>query len=140
MTPEQWEKTKELVEAGLDHEGNARARFLDEACAGDPSLRAEVSELIASYEQAGSFMAAPAVDAATIMAEDRDRSLEGQRIGAYRNVRELGQGGMGTVYLAVRDDEAYRKEVAVKLIKRGMDTDGILRALENLSVPAGAAS
>ena len=92
-------------------------------------MRAEVSELIASYEQAGSFMAAPAFDAATnFVAEDRDASLEGQRIGAYRNVRELGHGGMGSVYLAVRDDDAYRKEVAVKVVKRGMDTEAIVRA------------
>ena len=129
MTPEQWEKIKELVEAGVESEGDARARFLDDACAGDPSLRAEVGELIGSYEQAGSFMAASPFDPATkFLAEDRDASLEGQRIGAYRNVRELGHGGMGTVYLAVRDDDAYLKEVAVKVVKRGMDTEGIVRA------------
>ena len=129
MTPEHWEKIKELVEAGLEREGAVRTCFLDEACADDASLRAEVSELIASYEQAGSFMAAPAFDAATnFVAEDRDASLEGQRIGAYRNVRELGHGGMGSVYLAVRDDDAYRKDVAVKVVKRGMDTEAIVRA------------
>src|SRR5882762_1023363 len=129
MTPEHWEKIKELVEAGLEREGDVRARFLDDACAADPSLRADVCELIASYEEAGSFMAASIFDAATkLAAEDRETSLEGQRIGAYRNVRELGHGGMGRVYLAVRDDEAYRKEVAVKVIKRGMDTEGIVRA------------
>ena len=129
MTPERWEKIKDLVAAALDRQGDLRARFVDEACAGDPSLRDEVAELIASYDQAGTFMAASPFDAAaTRVAEDRDRSLGGQRIGAYRNVRELGHGGMGTVYLAVRDDEVYRKEVAVKLIKRGMDTAGILRA------------
>ena len=129
MTPEQWEKVKEVVEAGLEREGDARARFVDDACAGDPSLRAEIRELIDSYEQAGSFMAASAFDAATpFVAVDRDASLDGQRIGAYRMVRELGRGGMGTVYLAVRDDEAFRKEVAVKLITRGMDTEGIVRA------------
>jgi eukaryotic-like serine/threonine-protein kinase len=129
MTPAQWEKIKEVVEAGLEHEGDVRARFVDEACAGDLSLRAEIWDLIAAYEQAGSFLAAPEFGApATLLAEDRDASLDGQRIGAYRNVRELGHGGMGTVYLAVRDDETYRKEVAVKLIKRGMDTAGIVRA------------
>ena len=129
MTPEQWEKVKEVVEAGLERDGDARSRFVDEACAGDPSLRAEIWELIASSEQAGSFMAGSLFDAATpLAAEDRDASLDGQRLGAYRIVRELGYGGMGTVYLAARDDEAYRKDVAVKLIKRGMDTEAIVRA------------
>ena len=51
----------------------------------------------------------------------------GPRIGSYRLVRELGQGGMGTVYLAVRDDDAFRKRVAVKVLKRGMDTESIVR-------------
>jgi eukaryotic-like serine/threonine-protein kinase len=129
MTPEQWEKVKEVVEAGLEREGDERARFVDDACAADPSLRAEIRELIDSYEEAGSFMAAAVFDTATpFAAVDRDASLDGQRIGAYRMVRELGRGGMGTVYLAVRDDEAYRKEVAVKLITRGMDTESIVRA------------
>jgi serine/threonine protein kinase/TolB-like protein len=128
MTPDQWERIKELVDAGLDRNPDARARFLDEACVGDPSLRDEVAQLIASYEQAGDFMAATAGDAATELLTDRDVSLVGQRMGAYRIVHELGQGGMGTVYLAVRADEAYRKEVAVKALKRGMDTAAIIRS------------
>ncbi len=50
-----------------------------------------------------------------------------ERVGPYRLVRELGRGGMGTVYLATRDDGAYRSEVAVKILKRGMDTDELIR-------------
>src|ERR1700676_3340130 len=108
MTPERWEKIKDLVEAGLEREGGARVRFLDEVCTGDPSLRTEVGELIDSHEQATSFMVMPAFEAATtFVAWDRDASLVGQRIGPYKNVRELGHGGMGAVYLAVRADEAY---------------------------------
>src|SRR5688572_19353690 len=55
-----------------------------------------------------------------------DAALE-PRVGSYRLVRELGQGGMGTVYLAVRDDDAFHKRVALKILKRGMDTDSIVR-------------
>jgi len=51
----------------------------------------------------------------------------GPRVGTYRLVRELGQGGMGAVYLAVRDDDAFHKRVAVKVLKRGMDTEAIVR-------------
>ena len=54
-------------------------------------------------------------------------SIDDTRIGPYRLVRELGQGGMGTVYLAVRDDDAFRKRVALKILKRGMDTESIVR-------------
>ncbi len=55
-----------------------------------------------------------------------DESLN-PRVGTYRLVRELGHGGMGSVYLAVRDDDAFRKRVALKVLKRGMDTDAIVR-------------
>ena len=79
MTPEQWERIKELVEAGLEREGEARSRFLDQACAGEPSLRAEVVELIASHERAGSFMAAPAAEMTTrLLADEPAESLVGR--------------------------------------------------------------
>ncbi len=57
----------------------------------------------------------------------REAAPAGERIGPYRLVRELGQGGMGAVFLAVRDDDVFHKRVAVKLLKRGMDTDAIVR-------------
>jgi len=129
MTPERWEKIKELVEAGLERDGAVRTRFLDEACADDLTMRAEVRELIAAHEEAADFLLYPAQHAATkLIAGVDDVSLVGQRIGPYRNLRELGQGGMGTVYFAVRDDEAYRKDVAIKVVKIGMDTEAIVRA------------
>jgi non-specific serine/threonine protein kinase/serine/threonine-protein kinase len=53
--------------------------------------------------------------------------IDGVRIGPYRLVRELGRGGMGTVYLAVRSDDAFQQRVALKVLKRGMDTDAIVR-------------
>ena len=69
----------------------------------------------------------PSDDVTRPQADDvLDASLE-PRVGSYRLVRELGQGGMGTVYLAVRDDDAFHKRVALKILKRGMDTDAIVR-------------
>ena len=63
-------------------------------------------------------------------AAQNDR-IDGLRIGPYRLVRELGRGGMGTVYLAVRSDDAFQKRVALKVLKRGMDTDAIVRRFRN---------
>ena len=52
--------------------------------------------------------------------------IAGLRVGPYRLVRELGRGGMGTVYLAVRSDDQFQKRVAIKILRRGMDTDSIV--------------
>jgi serine/threonine protein kinase/Flp pilus assembly protein TadD len=128
MTAERWEKIKELFETALEREGSLRAAFLDEVCSGDPSLRAELGELIASHERAGSFMGAAAFEPAMRLgSEDRQDSLVGCRIGPYEIIREIGRGGMGAVYLAARVDEAYRKQVAIKVVKRGMDSEAIVR-------------
>ena len=55
----------------------------------------------------------------------------GQHIGLYKINREIGRGGMGTVYLATRDDDQYQKQVAIKVVKRGMDTDLVLARFRN---------
>jgi eukaryotic-like serine/threonine-protein kinase len=60
-----------------------------------------------------------------------DGRIDGVRIGPYRLVKELGRGGMGTVYLAVRSDDSFQKRVALKVLKRGMDTDAIVRRFRN---------
>ena len=127
MTPEQWETIKDVFEAALDFEGPSRAAFLDEACLGDASLRAEVAELITSHEGAGSFMAAAAFEPALKHGTDAGmKSRIGCRIGSYQTIREIGRGGMGTVYLAARADEEYQKQVAIKVVKRGTDTEAVV--------------
>jgi serine/threonine protein kinase/tetratricopeptide (TPR) repeat protein len=127
MTAERWEKIKDLFEAALEREGSLRAPFLDEVCSGDPSLRAELGELIASHERAGSFLGAAAFEPAmTLVSEDPLDALVGCRIGPYQIIREIGRGGMGAVYLAARVDETYRKQVAIKVVKRGMDSEAIV--------------
>jgi eukaryotic-like serine/threonine-protein kinase len=70
-------------------------------------------------------------DQRTITDTGRLGSVSGPRIGAYRLIRELGHGGMGTVFLAVRDDDAFQKRVAIKILKRGMDSDAIVRRFRN---------
>src|SRR5882672_2982170 len=106
MTPERWEAIKEVFEAALELEGQSRAAFLEQSCLGDASLRAEVSELITSHERAGSFMAAAAFEPA--MKHGTGKGLNSRvecRIGSYQTIREIGRGGMGTVYLAARADD-----------------------------------
>jgi serine/threonine protein kinase len=129
MNPQHWQRIKELFNEAVEYEPGARARFLVEACAGDRSLLAQVESLIASDAEAGNFIAEPAFvppDAA-LPGEDGAAGAAGRRIGSYELVRELGRGGMGAVYLGARADAQFDKQVAVKVVKRGMDTDFVLR-------------
>jgi serine/threonine protein kinase/predicted negative regulator of RcsB-dependent stress response len=118
MKPERWRKVEEVFQSALERDEQEREAFLDQACAGDASLRREVESLIAADEQAGSFIDAPSL-------APEEEYLSGRRIGPYRVIREIGHGGMGSVYLAEREDE-YRKQVAIKLVRRGMDSDFII--------------
>ncbi|MEE8525758.1 MAG: serine/threonine-protein kinase, partial [Thermoanaerobaculia bacterium] len=97
----------------------ARHAFLDEACADDPELRREVQSLLVSVEETGDdFLERPLI--ADFSASWT--SPEGRRLGAFRLLREIGRGGMSRVFLAVRDDQEIHQEVAVKVLKWGIDT------------------
>ena len=135
MTPERWKQVKEIFSAALERPVEERGAFLGEACGDDHSLRHQVERLIDSYERAGDFIEAPAVADDSFLPDDADTRqfdpMAGRRVGAYRLAREIGRGGMGTVYLAVRADNQFNQRAAIKLLKRGMDTDFILRRFRN---------
>jgi serine/threonine protein kinase/tetratricopeptide (TPR) repeat protein len=127
METKRWRQIEDLFQSSLDCEPARRAAFLDSACAGDASLRQEVESLLTSYDKGG-FTETPAFpEGLKLLEESDERSLAGQTIGPYKVIRKLGQGGMGAVYLAARADQAFQKDVAVKLIKRGQDTDDVIR-------------
>jgi eukaryotic-like serine/threonine-protein kinase len=127
MEPERWRQIEDLFHTALACEPGGRAVFLDSACARDPSLRKEIESLLLSYEKGG-FTETPAFrEGIKLLEESEERSHAGQNIGPYRVIRKIGQGGMGAVYLAARADQAFQKEVAIKLIKRGQDTEDVIR-------------
>ncbi len=117
-----FERLEALFHEALPLAGAARTALLENACAGDPSLRSEVERLLDAHDRAGGFIQVPA---ATLGGAAED-PVAGRRVGAYRVVRLLGRGGMGAVYLAERADGGFAQTVAIKLIKRGMDTDHVL--------------
>ena len=127
MEFERWHQIEELFHSALECEPNRRRAFLDNGCAADASLRQELESLLLSYEK-GSFTESPAfAEGMRLLEEKEDRSYVGRKIGPYKVIQEIGRGGMGAVYLASRADQTFQKEVAIKLIKRGLDTDDVIR-------------
>lgn len=108
-----------------------RTRFLERECAGERELRAEVESLLASDAAASEFIEEPILSIPPELFPDTTTDLAGKQIGPYRILREIGRGGLGVVYLAQRADDAYRKEVAIKVIRRGLDTEDILGRFRN---------
>ncbi|MEL6706136.1 MAG: protein kinase, partial [Bacteroidota bacterium] len=134
MTPERWQQVEALFDAVLGAAESERAALLDAA---EPTVRAEVERLLAAHDAEDDGFLAPVArlgelglqdlaDAAFAQDEDRD-DLLGTTVGAYRLVQRLGRGGMGTVYAAERADGAFRQRVALKLIRRGLDTDDLVQ-------------
>lgn len=125
MTPEEWQRVSAIVAdaAELD-DAEQRAALVAQRCAHDATLRREVEAVLAHpgdrFERAAAEMGA-AREATS------DEGMNGMRIGAYEVVREIGRGGMGAVYLARRVDDEFEKQVAIKILKRGTDTDEVLR-------------
>jgi len=133
MTPEMWQQVRQLLSAVVALPPKQRKDFLETRCGGDAGLRAEVESLLIAHEQAQSqFLETPAADltsrpsSAPIVA-----SRAGRRIGSYLVIEEIGRGGMGEVYRAVRADGEFKKEVAIKLVRGGYDSSTILERFRN---------
>ncbi|NJM53360.1 MAG: protein kinase, partial [Blastocatellia bacterium] len=125
------QKIKELFHAGLDLTPSERAEYLAANCQ-DEDTRREVENLLRFHDEAGDFIAAPAaIESGAVEPIEETENRIGEKIGHYEIVREIGRGGMGAVYLAVRADDEFRQQVALKIVKRGMDTDFILRRFRN---------
>jgi len=114
MDRERWQQVDTIFKSALEREPVERARFLDEACAGDAALREEVESLIA-HDETASFMETPASDdAARLLAADETDALAGQIIGSYQILEKIGAGGMGEVFLALH--AKTKRKVALKLL------------------------
>ena len=115
MTPERWERVKEIFQSALERAPEERSAFVMKVCDGDEGLRREVESLIASHEKTGEFIDAPAYEAVPGLLSDEKSGLKlGQTIGPYEVVSFITRGGMGEVYLA--QDRRLGRQVALKLL------------------------
>jgi serine/threonine protein kinase len=144
MDSERFRKIEDIFQSALDLSGTERERFIRESAKGDANLILEVEKLVARYEREETFLESPVWTDSRFLqskvkreiAESLDHDIQpngdvksfvGQRVGVYRLTEEIGRGGMGVVYLGNRADGEFDQKVAVKLVKRGMDTDFILK-------------
>jgi len=118
LSRERWKELEPLLDAALELEPAMRSAFLDSACRGDAALRAEVSALLTACDLGSGIMAAPAAITYAPLLNELTPKLPSLLGGRYRIVREIGRGGMATVYLA--DDPKHRRQVAVKTLHAGV--------------------
>jgi serine/threonine-protein kinase len=128
MSPDarQWQRVEELLDAALTLDPSRWPAMLDETCSGDPELRAEVEALLAKLPEAAGFLSTPPAAAAAALLDATSGSFTdpfvGRRFGPYVIDREIGRGGMSRVFLASRADGEFEQQVAIKLLRPGLDS------------------
>jgi tetratricopeptide (TPR) repeat protein len=123
---ERWRRLKDVFVAAAEAPPGERERLVERACGDDAALAAEVNALLAAHARDEDFVERIVAGEARELVADA-ASFAGRRIGAYEVVREIGSGGMGTVFLARRADAAYRAEVALKIVRPGLFSEEALR-------------
>src|SRR6516165_3062051 len=124
MPNEKWERIQEIFLQAADVPPSERAALLDRMCGPDTEIRVEVESLLRADTTGESGVCAAIQSEVASMLDEP--SLVDTRLGSYRLLKQVGRGGMGTVYLAERADGQFRKQVAVKMVRPDMDTEFIL--------------
>ena len=126
---ESLDRLESLFVATLQKPPADRAAYLDQACADDPALRERVEALLRAQGAAGSFLEPPAPSPVVTVDEQPVGEGPGTVIGPYKLLEQIGEGGMGTVWMA-QQTEPVKRLVAVKLIKAGMDSRQVIARFE----------
>lgn len=117
LSPERWQRVNDLFIDALEHPADARGRWLAEQCGGDDELRREVESLLQADVPAGPGTSVARAVAHAIASSMVAAPLPMQTIGPYRILREIGQGGMASVFLATREGDDFEQRVAIKVVR-----------------------
>jgi serine/threonine protein kinase len=123
---DRWHRLESVLDAALDRDPSEWPLVLDETCGSDLELRGEVEHLLSRLTSVRGFLESPpAASAAALLAEVNSLTHggEGHRVGAYRLIRQIGRGGMARVFLAERADGQFEQQVAIKLLRPGLDSE-----------------
>jgi serine/threonine protein kinase/tetratricopeptide (TPR) repeat protein len=126
--PYAWDQVRTILANALEMRPEERTGFVRQACGSDLALLAEVESLLANHDQADSLLEHS--PAARWLSFDPD-AWTGKRVGAYKVIRQLGEGGMAIVFLGERDDDHFRKRVAIKMLRPGFYTAEIVQRFRN---------
>ncbi|HEY7422835.1 MAG TPA: protein kinase [Gemmataceae bacterium] len=126
---ESLDRLESLFAAALEQPPAGRAAYLDQACADDPGLRQRMEALLGAQEAAGSFLETPPPPTSPTVDEVPATERPGTVLGSYKLLEQIGEGGMGTVWMA-QQTEPVKRLVALKLIKAGMDSRQVITRFE----------
>lgn len=126
MTPEDLSKIRSIFEEALPLSGSEREAFLERECHGSDAMREEVGRLLKSLDNVPAWLDRPALGAAKPLLAPELPKMEGRHFGGYTLMREIGRGGAGVVYLAVRSDKTFHRQVAIKLVLPPGNSDAVI--------------
>jgi serine/threonine-protein kinase len=127
MDKNRWQQIENIVDTALTLSEEKRTEYIEEKCAGDAELKSSVTELLESIEASEGYLENPEELQKNLInnfaiQDEKASSMIGEKIGPYKLVELIGHGGMGSIFVAERVDHEFNQKVALKLIRRGMDT------------------
>ncbi len=127
MSPARWQQIKAALYGALELNPQLRSPYIDRISANDRDMRRELESLLVAYDgSSATFLENPAPAIESLQALTAG-AWKGRRVGAYELIEQIGSGGMGEVYRAVRADDEYQKQVAIKLVRVGQDSTAVVQ-------------
>ncbi len=131
MSPDKWKKVKEIFAVAVELSGADREKYLAENLSGEDEIRLKVEEMLRMDDEEDESLENPVIDLANFWNEEEVETFVGKEIGAYKIQKEIGRGGMGVVFEAIHQTEDVSQKVALKILKRGLESEAMLRRFRN---------